>query len=297
MNKKDITIISILIILFLSISVIITIFVLKSENSSVLPSFSKKIAVIPINGVIMESDKVVNKIKACQEDKSIVGIVFHINSPGGAVAPSQEIYQQILFYKKETHKPVYVSMGSLAASGGYYIASAADVIYANSGTLTGSIGVIMQFPNYSELSKKIGVSMTTITAGKLKDAGNPFEKLSPEKREYFNRLLEDTHKQFIKDVATARNIPIDSLKQYAEGEVFTGNMAQKIGLVDSIGTFEECKIAIRENNNLPTNTEFIELKDKNKKGISAILDGKFGGSIISELFPKRGIYYLSSELY
>ncbi len=268
-----------------------------SDKPSILSQFQKKIAVISLEGVIESEKDILSQIENMQDDKSICGVVFRVNSPGGAVAPSQEIYHAILRYRKETKNPIYMSMGTVAASGGYYIASAGDVIYANSGTLTGSIGVIMQFSHYQDLMKKFGVEVSTITAGKQKDAGSPYRALSEADSTYFKELLKDTHEQFISDVASARKMNIDSLRTYTEGQVFTGNMAKRIGLVDSIGTYNDCCVAIRSALKLPATTEFVDFSTSNKSPFLELFETESPvKKIIGRLFPRSGVYFLAEEL-
>jgi len=184
-------------------------------------------------------------------------------------------------------------MSAIAASGGYYIASGASKIFANGGTLTGSIGVIAEFPRYYELLNKIGVSVEIITAGKLKDAGSPVRDLTIEEREYFDKLLKDTHEQFIRDVAEGRNMDYDYLKTLSEGQIFTGNQAFELGLVDAIGTLDDAKNHILEICDLPKNTNFSE--SINYKRFWKYLSSK---SPIRNLpgFRKSGAYFLCEQL-
>ncbi len=299
MKKLDLIIILILVIapIFLAIAIIPTMNSNGDNSVSFLNKFQKKIGVITVEGVIYNSKTTVNQIKTFRKDSSIEGLIIHVNSPGGAVAPSQEIYQEILKYREVTGKPVFISMGTVAASGGYYIAAAGDRIFANSGTLTGSIGVIMQFSHYSELLKKIGVDVSTITAGKLKDAGSPYRELRSNEKGYFDALLKDTHEQFIKDVAEGRDMNIDSLRLYTEGEIFTGNMAHSYGLVDTIATYEETKSAMLEHLGLPSSTDFVAPVQNDKSGLELLLGSKSSlNKISSTIFPKSGMYFLATEL-
>lgn len=268
----------------------------SSDSMSSLFSSSKKhVAVIEISGVIYESEDVVDKIVAYRKDPTVAAILLRIDSPGGLVAPSQEIYHAVLACRKEseTSKPVIVSMGSVAASGGYYIASAAERIFANNGTLTGSIGVIMSFPRYGKLLEKIGVGVNVITAGKYKDAGSPYRELSTMDRRYFEDLLHDTHGQFVKDVATGRNMELDTIRLLSEGQIYTGNQAQKNGLVDTVGTYEEVKGYILAQYNLPKNTAFIAEDE-----IYPFFFGKMkkNNHILTTFFARSGAYYLAESL-
>lgn len=198
-------------------------------------SGGEKIAVLEIEGVISESKEVMENIVKFKEDDSIRGVILRINSPGGAVGPTQEIYREVI--KLKDKKPVYVSMGSLCASGGYYIASAGQKIYANPSTVTGSIGVIMQLTMLERLIDRLGIRMTTIKAGEFKDAGTPFREMTKEEKIYFNNIVQSIHSQFIKDVATARKMDFEKTRELADGRVFTGTQAKALGLVDGLGNF------------------------------------------------------------
>src|SRR4030095_3487849 len=197
-----------------------------------------KIAVVEINDVIVTSERPVEQLKKFREDKSIKAIILRINSPGGGVAASQEIYEEVK-RTRDSGKLVVVSMGSIAASGGYYISMGANLIVANPGSLTGSIGVIMQFMNLKEMAEKLGIKSTTIKSGELKDSGNPFRDVNSKDTAYFQEVVNNTFGQFIDVVARERKMDKDKLMQYANGRVFTGLQAKEYGLIDSLGTFED----------------------------------------------------------
>ena len=196
-----------------------------------------KLALVRIEGVITESEDIVRQIKKYREDSSIKGIVLRIDSPGGAVGPSQEIYKEVL--KTTEGKKVVASMGGLAASGGYYIACAANKVFANPGTITGSIGVIMAFSNFEELMKKLGLKTTVIKSGKFKDVGSPVRELTEEERKILQSVSDDIHGQFIEAVAKGRNLKIESVKELADGRIFSGRQAKESGLIDELGTLED----------------------------------------------------------
>jgi protease-4 len=264
----------------------------KQSGNPFLGGFStKQVGVVRIEEIIMESADFVKEINDFRDDINTAAILLRIDSPGGSVAPSQEIYYAVK--KCAEKKPIIVSMGSVAASGGYYIASGANKIFANGGTLTGSIGVIMQFPKYAELLNKIGISIETIKAGKMKDAGSPVRELTAEERKYFDDLLKDTHEQFIKDVAAGRKMEYDYIKTLAEGRIYTGNQALELGLVDNLGTFDDAKNYILETYGLPKNTRFTE--NVNYRRFFRNLSLK---TPIKNLFPirKSGIYFIAEQL-
>jgi protease-4 len=197
-----------------------------------------RIAVVNIQGTILTSEDVVRQLRKYGDDRSIRAVILRIDSPGGGVVASQEMYEEAR-RMREAGKPVVVSMGSLAASGGYYVACGASKIVANRGTLTGSIGVISQFMRVDPLLDKIGIEPHTIKSGKLKDAGSPFRKMTAEDEAYFQRIMDEVHRQFISVVERERHIAHDSLVAYADGRVFTGEEALGLRLVDTLGTFQD----------------------------------------------------------
>lgn len=197
-----------------------------------------KIAVVEINDVIVSSEKTVEQIKKFREDKSVKAILLRINTPGGGVAASQEIYEEVK-KTRDSGKIIVVSMGAIAASGGYYIAVGSSLIVSNPGTLTGSIGVIAQFISIKDLAEKLGINQTTIKSGNLKDAGNPFRQMNDTDKAYFQDVVDNSFMQFLDVVAKERKMDKETLLKYANGRVFTGMQAKEYGLVDSLGTFED----------------------------------------------------------
>jgi len=196
-----------------------------------------RVGVVEVTGVIADSKTTLRELREFGEDPRIRAIVVRIDSPGGAVGPSQEIFEAMRRMQKRKH--VLSSMGSIAASGGFYIAMGGEKVFANPGTLTGSIGVISEFPNVSGLLKWAGVDMRTITAGKLKDAGSPFREMTSEERSYFQSMLEDVHGQFIGAVAESRKLPAEEVRKVADGRVFTGRKAKDLKLVDELGGLQD----------------------------------------------------------
>lgn len=198
-----------------------------------------RIALIKIEGVILDSTDTIEELHRYSESSRIKAIILRIDSPGGGVVPSQEIYEEVKRIRDEGKKKVIVSMGTVAASGGYYIASASDRIVANPGTLTGSIGVIMELANVEGLFKKIGVESVVIKSGRNKDIGSPFRKMQPEERAILQHLMDDVHDQFIHAVAAGRGLAEERVRQMADGSVFTGRQAKDLGLVDDIGSLQD----------------------------------------------------------
>ncbi len=197
----------------------------------------EKIALVKIEGPIIVSQEIIDEIEQYRDDPSIKAIVIRVDSPGGAVAPSQEIYEEVK--KAKEKKPVVVSMGSVAASGGYYVSAAATKILANPGTITGSIGVIMEIPNLKGLMDKIGVKTEVIKSGKHKDLASAFRGIGKEEREILQNVLNNVHEQFIRAVAQGRSIPIEKVRKIADGRIFTGQQAKEIGLIDDIGNLKD----------------------------------------------------------
>ncbi|MBI5647902.1 MAG: signal peptide peptidase SppA [Ignavibacteriae bacterium] len=200
-------------------------------------SGSGTVAVIDLEEPILESEEIVRQFRKYQNRNSVKAIVLRLNSPGGAVAPSQEIFQEVK-RTRDLGKPVVVSMGSIAASGAYYIAAGASRIVANPGTITGSIGVISEFTSFKGLMDKLGIENTTVKSGKYKDVGNPSRQMNEVDIAQIQALIDDVYDQFVEDVATARGLDRDSVRILAEGRIYTGRQAYRNGLVDTIGTFQ-----------------------------------------------------------
>jgi len=195
----------------------------------------EKIGVIEIEGVIADSREILEQIEKFKDDEGIKGVIVRVDSPGGASAPCQEIHREIK--KLREKKRVFISMGSVCASGGYYIAVAGEKIYAMPSTITGSIGVLMEQIVVEDLLKKVGLQANTIKAGEYKDLGNPFRKMREDERAYLKGIIDTIHQQFLEDVSRGRNIPMEKAKEIGDGRIFTGTMAKEYNLVDKIGTF------------------------------------------------------------
>jgi protease-4 len=198
---------------------------------------SNNIGVIEIKGAIMDSKKWLDQIESFHEDSLIKGVIVRINSPGGSVAPSQEVYDAIK--KLSAKKPVYASMGSVAASGGYYIACGAKKIFASPGTITGSIGVIMQFADLSKLYQWAKVNQYSIKTGKFKDIGSPSREMTTEERQLIQDMIDNVLGQFRRTVASARGLSMEKVIEASDGRIFSGEQAKSIKLVDELGGLEE----------------------------------------------------------
>jgi protease IV len=200
-------------------------------------SIGEKVGVIPIEGIIGDSSDLVEQINEFADNNGIRAVVLRIDSPGGSVAPSQEIYQAVRELRKK--KKVVVSMGSVAASGGYLIAVAADRIVANPGTITGSISAVMHYANVEELLKKVGVRSSAIKSGKFKDIGSPVREMTAEERSLIQGIVDDIYDQFVRTVSENRKIPLSKIIQLADGRIFTGRQAKELGLIDDLGGLQD----------------------------------------------------------
>ena len=200
--------------------------------------FGPRIAIVELEGVIAEVDDLVREVRAHRDNPQVKAVVIRINSPGGVVGPTQELHQALMRVR-EAGKPVVASLGSVAASGGYYTAVAADRIFANPGTLTGSIGVIMQMANVENLFKKVGVEYIVVKAGQYKDLGNFSRPMTPEEKRVLQTLLDDVHAQFIDAVALGRKLDRAEVVKFADGRVFSGVQARDLKMVDTLGSLED----------------------------------------------------------
>ena len=198
---------------------------------------NEKIAIIEIKGVILDPQPVVEKLIKFRKNEKVKAIVLRIDSPGGGVGPAQEIHAEVK--KVQLEKKVLVSMGSVAASGGYYIACAADKIIANPGSITGSIGVIVESLNVEDLFRKLGLRSTVIKSGRHKDIGSPLRKMTPEEKKLLQGVLDSVHEQFIRAVAEGRKIPLEKVRSLADGRIFSGDQAKTLGLIDGLGNLQD----------------------------------------------------------
>lgn len=247
----------------------------------------EKVALVNVEGPILQAKHTVDEIKEYEKDKSIKAIVLRIDSPGGGVVPSQEIYEEVR--KAAAQKKLIVSMGSVAASGGYYISAPASRIIANPGTITGSIGVIMEVPNIKGLMDKIGVKTEVIKSGKHKDIASVFRGIGSEEREIIQGVMNDVHEQFIKAVSDGRRIPVEDVRKIADGRIFSGNQAAKIGLVDELGDLEYAIKVAAKMAGIKGEPEVVRKKEKSP--LLELLNGKISESV-SKVVPKIELKYM-----
>ena len=246
----------------------------------------ERIALVRIEGVITDSKSVIEELHRYRDDQSVKAILLRIDSPGGAVVPSQEIYDEVKKIKEAGKKKIVSSMGTVAASGGYYIAAGTERIIANPGTLTGSIGVIMETANVEGLLQKIGVESVTIKSGKNKDVGSPFRKMKEEERALLQSVLDDVHAQFIEAVAQGRSLEIEKVRAFSDGRIFTGRQAKELGLVDELGSLEAAVKRTAELAGIEGDPQVVETQKK--LSVFELLRGQFFGKWEAQ-FPATSI--------
>ncbi len=276
MNEKSKALTTVLIVvgLFFVMLLLMAFFTMKAIKGTGDNDFSSDgkgaIAVVEINGAIMTSEAIIERLHRAETSKDIKAIIIRVNSPGGAVAPTQEIYSEIVRVDKNV-KPVYASFSSIAASGGYYIGAAARKIFSNRGTITGSIGVIMQFMDLSKLYEFVKINPQTIKAGLYKDIGQPNRSLTSEERALLNKTITNVHGQFMQDIMNRRK---DKIKReiitLAQGQIYSGEEAKKLGLVDELGSLWDAGRYIHKE--LKLEGEFTEFKFIKKKKKMSWLD-------------------------
>src|SRR5579864_8420817 len=263
-----------------------------SETS--ITSFGDRIGVVDLDGVIISPQPVVGQLKKFGDDSSIKAIILHVNSPGGGVAASEEIYREVKRLRDEKKKRVVVSIESVGASGAYYIASASDKIYADKGSIVGSIGVIAQWVNYGDLLKWAKLKDVVLKTGEFKDTGNPARDLTPAEQAYMQSLIDNMFGQFIQAVADGRSMKYDDVKAIANGKVWTGEQAQSMKLIDNIGDFEAVVSDTAKSVGIKGEPTLVR-PDRDRKTLMDLLTGD-----VSQFLPGRekmleqqvGFYYL-----
>jgi protease IV len=225
-------------------SIVIILILAQGAGTGLFSTLSEKVAVIEISGPIISSQRPVELLEGYRKDPSVKALVVRVDSPGGGVGASQEIFEEVR--KTAEVKPVVVSMGGVAASGGYYLAAPATLILANPGTITGSIGVIMGVTNIQELLKKIGLRSEVVKSGEFKDTGSPLRPWTEHDRRILQGVIEDVHQQFIAAVAAGRGMTEEEVRLLADGRIFTGRQAMEAGLVDALGNLPDAIRAAAE---------------------------------------------------
>ena len=292
-------------LLFLIIFAVIGVFSaikLSSSNITITKSgtlisktpFSTKIGVIPIEGTITSSKDIISQIVRFRKDSSIKAIIIKINSPGGAVGPTQEIYKEIR--RTLPTKKVLASVGDVAASGGYYIASAADRIITNPGAILGSIGVIMQYMRLEELFNKIGIANEVIKSGDFKDTGSPYRSMSEKERALLQDLIDDIREQFIIDVSQGRNLSIENIRNIADGRVVSGKKALELGLADQLGNFQDALDLAKELSGITGEVTLIYPEERRLKWLETFVESTTA-AIKAGLFNNSNIISYKWQIY
>jgi len=244
---------------------------------------SGEIAIVNIHGMLMDSRDIVQQLSDYRHNPQIRGVILRIDSPGGAVAPAQEIYSEILKLRAN-HKTVYASMGAVAASGGYYIACAADYVLANPGTLTGSISAVMALNNIEELTKKVGVKPNIIKSGKFKDLGSPLRAMTPEEHILLQGVVNDVHEQFVQAIARGRGLPLSEINRIADGRIMTGQQALKLNLIDEVGGLEKTIDLLAKKIGIVGKPKVIEQKEK-IPFLGWLLQGRLSNRLAEAFIP------------
>src|SRR6266851_9350415 len=256
--------------------------------------FGDRIGVVDLDGVILSPQPVVGQLKKFGDDSSIKAIILHVNSPGGGVAASEEIYREVKRIRSEKKKRIVVSIETVGASGAYYVASASDKIYADQGSIVGSIGVIAQWVNYGDLLKWAKLKDIVIKTGEFKDTGNPTRDLTPAEQAYMQSLIDNMFGQFVKAVADGRGLKFDDVKSIANGKVWTGEEALPMKLIDQVGDFEAAVADTAKSVGIKGEPSLVR-PDKERKTVLDLLLGD-----VSQYLPAReklleqqvGFYYL-----
>ncbi len=221
-----------------------------------------KVALLEVNGLISESDGIIKQIQHHIENPTVQAFVIRINSPGGGVAASQEIYEEIRKIRQIHDKPVVASLSTVGASGGYYIAAAANKIVANPGSITGSIGVILQIPNLSDLLRKVGIRSVVIKSGPYKDMASATRDLTPQERQLLQQLIDDIHDQFIQAVVEGRGLSRDQVERVADGRILSGRQALELGLVDQLGNLQDAIETAAKMGGIPGKPQIVQVKER-----------------------------------
>ena len=241
------------------------------------------IGIIELKGVIASPEKTMRQLVNFVENDRIKAVVVRIDSPGGTVGAAQELFRQIKITNKT--KPVVASMGSVAASGGYYAALGAEKIVASPGTLTGSIGVILKFPNLEKIFEKIGYKNEVVKSGNLKDLGSSSRTLTQEERDILQQLLDNVHNQFINDIVSSRELSENEVRNLADGRIFSGEQAQQLGLIDELGNFYDAVLLAAELAGMSTQKPELYYPEDNDFSVLSLLAGQQGSSSLLDHLP------------
>ena len=277
---------------------VFTVWLILAVSDDGLPG-GARVAVVEVEGVIgvgadrgLDTESIIRLLNEYRDDPTVRAVVLRIDSPGGVVAPTQEIFTAVRRLR-ETKKPVVASLGSVAASGGYYVAVSADRIFASPGTLTGSIGVVMQLANVEGLLKKVGVEYVVVKAGAYKDVGNFARAMTPEERRILQSLLDDIYDQFISAVAEGRGLEPQAVRGFAEGRIFSGRQAHGLKMVDDLGGLDDAIEAAAKMAGLPAKPKV--LYPRRRFSLRELLRNEWGLGPVSRMLP--AIQTLRTPLY
>jgi protease-4 len=263
-------------------------------NESSFGGFGDRIGVVDLDGVILSPQPVVGELKKFEEDSSIKAIILHVNSPGGGVAASEEIYREVKRIHDEKKKRIVVSIETVGASGAYYVASASNKIYANNGSVVGSIGVIAEWVNYGELMKWAKLKSIVFKTGEFKDTGDPSRDLTPAEQAYMQSLIDNMFGQFIQAVADGRGMKFDDVKSIATGRVWTGKQALDMKLIDDVGDFEAVVKDTAKSVNISGEPTLVH-PEKDRKTLLDLMTGDISQYLpdVTKMMEQHvGFYYL-----
>ena len=274
------------VVMWIVLAGLVLLFLINTVFPDLDLSSEERIAVVRVEGVILDAQQTIGELKRYGENPLVKAIVIRSDIPGGGVVPSQEIHDAVKRIRDKHNKLVIASMGTVAASGGYYIAAATDRIVANPGTLTGSIGVIMELANVEGLMKKIGVESVVIKSGDHKDLGSPFRAMNGEDRHILQNVMDDVHSQFIEAVAAGRSLDIKEVRALADGRIFTGRQAKTAKLVDELGDLNDAIKLATDMGGIEGEPRVVE--PRKRFSIRDFIEGRFGG-ILPNLQLETGI--------
>jgi protease-4 len=278
-------------LLYLAGFIALLVFLLRREETGTLPIGRDRIGYLTIEGVITTSEELVDDIDLLASNPHVRGLVVRIDSPGGGVAPSQEIHDALVRFEEDGDRPVVVSMGNVAASGGYYVACGANKIVANAGTLTGSIGVIMYFTQFHDLLDRLGVHAEAIKTGTFKDIGSPTREMTDEERALLEDVLDNVLDQFVTAIAEGRGMPEEEVRAIADGRIFSGEQAKEHGLVDELGGLHDAIQMAGDLTGLGPEPELLRPQESGVRRLRELLDD----SAVGRLFPSpmlQGLCFL-----
>lgn len=287
MSRRTVVVVAVAAVLLAVVAGLFLALIIANSGSEVsnLRTWNRGLGYLEIKGAIVDATETVRQLKALERNSQVEGILILVNSPGGVTSPSHEIYEEIRRIRDDG-MPIIVSMGALAASGGYYVSAPATRIVANPQTLTGSIGVIMEFPVLKGVMDKIGVKVEVVKSRVHKDIGSPFRDMTDQDRELLQDVVTDAYDQFVAVVSAERRIPEDSVRAFADGRIMTGRQALALGLVDTLGTFEDAKRIAASLCDIEGEPRLIRTRRRFNSWIRDLLEGTTEGLFGGFGFPR-----------